>query len=455
MNLFSQKIFILFLFLLVSQCLFAQEKSLELPSINKADKTIDLIGENNKIDADSIFKLFTNWSDYPVIKKSGKDYLYYYIDSLYGKIPLRIFIPESYRNTQKSTCIILLHGAVGASKFDDIDSLNKFDDDILFSTLKKQDYIIVRPVADGSKKFDWVVNKFGGRNGDYPNLTFETLTKILISIKKVLNIDDNKIFAVGHSDGADGSIGLGVYSSDLFAGFVAYNSMLSNLFAKDFYIRNIINTPLYLVHSDLDDLRPIQQTRIIVNALKQIDGNILYKEYIGYQHYDKHLDKDLPLVPMFTNSVSRNSFKTQVFWETDKANIYNSCNWIKINKIDASAISAKWHTPFNFKCYDKNSKLFMDSLKFQYYNYLNKSAAVKASYNNNTFSIETSGVTELELLISPLMVNLEEPVVVIINGKQVFEGKVKTNKRFTIDGFKKDFDREALWVNSIKLKITQ
>ena len=53
------------------------------------------------------------------------------------------------------------------------------------------------------------------------------------------------------------------------------------------------------------------------------------------------------------------------------------------------------------------------------------------------------------------MVNLEEPVIVILNGKQVFKGKVKTDKSFIIDGFKKTFDREALWVNSIKVKVVQ
>jgi len=401
MNLFSQKFAILSLSLLFSQSLSAQEKSLKFSFINSADQ-IDQIKENNQIDADSTYKLFSNWSAYPPVKATGKEYLYNYTDTLYGKIPLRIYIPASYQNTRKFPCVLMLHGAVGIGNFNDIDSLNKFDPDVLFATLKKQDYIIVRPVADPSKKFDWVVNRFGGRNGNSPNLTFRALTNILISLKKVLNIDDNKIFAFGHSDGSDGAIGLGVYNPDLFAGFVAYNSMLNGIFARDFYIRNIINSPLYLVHSDLDDLRPVQQTRVIVNELKKTGSNILYKEYIGYQHEDKHLNKDIPYVPRFISSVSRNPFKTQIFWETDKANLYNSCNWIKISDIDTSAVNAPWHTLLNFKSYDKKAKQFTE--KFPYYYRLNKSAAVKATFNNNIFSIEASGVSGIELLISPVMV---------------------------------------------------
>ena len=113
--------------------------------------------------------------------------------------------PQFNKNTEKVKCVLLLHGAVGGSKFADIDTLKKFDDDIIFAMLKKQDYIIIRPVADPSKKFDWVVNRFRG-TGNTQNLTYKALVDIMISLKRVLNIDDNKVFAFGHSDGSDGQL---------------------------------------------------------------------------------------------------------------------------------------------------------------------------------------------------------------------------------------------------------
>ncbi|WP_432328612.1 hypothetical protein ACRQ5D_07480 [Mucilaginibacter sp. P25] len=56
-------------------------------------------------------------------------------------------------------------------------------------------------------------------------------------------------------------------------------------------------------------------------------------------------------------------------------------------------------------------------------------------------------------MISPLMVNLEQPVVVNINGKQVFRGKIQADKNFMLRNFKASFDRDAIWVNSVKLKV--
>ena len=109
------------LFFTFSSTLSAQESALEKAASN-ADKRISQIRVNNEIDADSTFKQFSNWHDYPDIK-GGKDYLFYYTDSLFGKVPFRVFVPVSYNSTRKSTCILLLHGAVVQSSFADSDSI--------------------------------------------------------------------------------------------------------------------------------------------------------------------------------------------------------------------------------------------------------------------------------------------------------------------------------------------
>ncbi|TSD67889.1 hypothetical protein FFF34_011025 [Inquilinus sp. KBS0705] len=425
--------------------LFAQSKAPVLSLVSSVDKTIEQIAANPKIDADGALKLLSNWSAYPNVKETGRDYNFYYTDATYGKVPLHVYIPTTYKNTVKNACVMMLHGATGQSKFSDIDSLANSEEDVLFDALKAQNYIVIRPIADERKNFSWVVAN------STPNVTFKVLNQILVSLKKVLNIDDNRVYAFGHSDGADGALGLGVYIPDAFAGIVAYNSMLENLFARDFYIRNIQNRPFYVVHSDLDDLRPIQQARIIIDSLKTIDQNVFYKEYIGYQHFDKHLDKDVPLACIFMKGIKRTLFHSSVYWEAQRSDIYNSCDWLKLITIDTATKAANWHVPFTTKAYDKRHKTWLEN-RVQY-GYVKKGAAVKASYRDNTFTLQTSRVGEVELLISPIMVDLEKPVIVIANGKQVFSGKVKADKNYLLNNFKKTIDRHTLWVNAIKVKV--
>lgn len=416
-----------------------------------ANKLLGQLKNNAAISADGLLKTIHNWQAYPVVDKTGIDYKYVYTDTLFGKVPLRVFIPSSYKNSIKTPCVLLLHGAVSRSGFNDIDSLAQFNDDVLFTELKKHNYIIVRPVADRDVHFDWGKKPIRGKGQNTPNYTFSTLTSIMASLKKILNIDDSRVFAFGHSDGSDGAIGFGVYSPNMFAGIIAYNSMMNQLFVKDFYIKNITNRPLYIVHSDLDDLRPMMLTRNIVNQLKAIAGQkIQYKEYIGYTHQDKHLDIDLPFAVKYMDSIKRNPFQAKIYWETSSDTIFNNCDWLRITQAGFNKEDGRWYKGFNVKEYDKIHKKDMDDL---YYNLDGQRMAVQASYAQNTFNIQTSRVKEVEILISPAMVGMSKPIIIIVDGKQVFNDIVKPDKAFVLQNFKNDFDRDANWVASVKAKV--
>lgn len=442
---------------LISFSSFSQDSDLPVLDNTPLANQMNVILNDNKISADSAWLLLTRWNQYPIIKKPGKSYLYLYKDSIFGVVPIKIFIPNNYKESVPSKVILLLHGATVLSSFKDAYKLDTaFEKDIFYDYFATRNYIIIRPYADGHGpnadgkiNFDWVVNRFNGKkNSNKINYTFETLTAIIKNLKEIINIDDNKIFALGHSDGADGAFALEIYQPSIFAGFIAYNSMLNQIFGYDIYLGNTQNRQLYIVHSDLDDLRPIQQTRDIIKILDSIKSPFLYKEYMGYQHEDSHLQKDVKNAYDWTNGIRRNSFQKALFLESCNYS-NNACDWIKICEFDTTLKKAKWHNELNPKMYNKRDSIYYEN---SYY-HLNKSAAVKASYNNNIFNIYTSRVKEIEILISPVMVNFENPIYVNVNEKQLFKGKLNSNKKYLLNTFKQNFDRQALWVTSINLKI--
>jgi predicted esterase len=444
-------------FLFTSFIAFGQSSN-ELPVKNDSfKKQIERISKDQKITVDSAYNILASWNQYPTIKDTKKWYLFVYKDSIFGTVPLKIYIPENYQSTISSPAVLILHGAVGMSSFKDAYKDTVADEDLFYAYFASKNFIVIRPFADShqpkgeeSKNFNWVVNPFNKINKSpttNTNHTFPTLAAIITQLKEVLNVDDNRVFALGHSDGSDGAFALEIYKPSIFAGFVAYNSMLTNIFSHDIYLRNTVNRPLYLVHSDLDDLRPIQQTRLIMKILDSLNSPVLYKEYIGYQHYDKHLQMDLPFSYEWTKGISRNSFQKNIAWEMSDST-YSTCDWLHVSRFDTSLTGAKWQTELNAKFYNKRDKALFD---FPYYN-LNKSVAVKAYFNDNVFEINTSRVKEIELLISPIMVNLQNPVIVKVNGKEVFDKKVIADKAFLLKNFTSSFDRKAIWVTSIKLE---
>lgn len=445
---------ILFLF---SQLNFAQTAAV-LPVSNDAlTRELETINKNPKISVDSAWSILSTWNQYPDIKSTNRYYLFLYKDSVFGTVPLKVFIPKNYKNNIQSPAVLLLHGATVLSSFKDAYKDTTSDEDFFDNYFAEQNFIIIRPFADsygphadGTKNFDWVINRFNvmKKSRYLTNPTFNTLTAIISQLKQLINIDDNKLFACGHSDGADGVFSFQVYKPSPFAGFLVYNSMLTHLGAYNIYLRNTQNRPLYLVHSNLDDLRPIQETRTIVRILDSIKSPVLYKEYLGYKHYDKHLFFDLPYGVQWIKGISRNTFQKTLSWEfSDSA--YNTCDWLRILKTDTTMKNAAWHTELNSKAYNKRDKVYMNEPKYD----LNKSAAVNASFNNNRFNITVSRIKEIKILISPVMVNLKNVVYVNVNGKQVYKGKVIADKTFLINHFKSTYDRQALWVTSIKLKI--
>jgi predicted esterase len=417
-------------------------------------KKIKEIESNTKISADSSWRILSAWNQYPALSHNNWYYLFLFQDSVFGTVPLKVFIPKNYKNDVASPLVLILHGAVVLSSFKDAYKDSIPDEEIFYKYFAEKNFIVVKPFADGygpntdgTINFDWVVNRYSGKtSGRTFNPTYHSLIDIIHQLKQFLNVNDDKVFALGHSDGADGVFSLEIYKPSDFAGFVVYNSMLNNLPAYDIYLSNTLNRPLYLVHSDLDDLRPIQQTRSIMKILDSLKSPVLYKEYLGYKHEDRHLEIDQPLAYEWMMGVSRNIFQNNIYWEMSNPS-NNGCDWLRVLHIDTSMIKAEWQVELNTKLYNKIKKVYTD----HFYYMLNKGSAVKAFYNNNVFDIYTSRTKEIEILISPVMVNLQNPVYVNINGKNAFKGKLVASKEFLTDNFKKSFDRKALWVTSIRL----
>lgn len=415
-----------------------------LPAENKACPALIEQLKRDDLTASATISKIQSFQQYPRLAATGADYKWIYHDPEYGDIGFQVFIPKNYQSSTPSPAILLMHGAVGLTNLKMIDSVDKWDDLQTFAYLKDEGYIIIRPIADKKNKVDWAAKP----NGTDYNHTFTLVCKALAILKTILNIDDNRVFAFGHSDGSDGATGLAVYSPDQFAAIIAYNSMLNNLFTTDFYIRNIANKPFYEVHSDLDNLRPIQKTRTVINGIKDVDDTVHYREYAGYQHEDKHLQLDKSNALAFMQHLSRNNSPGHIYWETGSAE-YGRSSWLQIDQIDTN-MRASWYKPFNFaQTFQSQSRTFT----IDYYHGLLPGGVAKGTYHDNTFDLQTSGVRQLHIRISPAMVDLTKPITIIINGRQLFKDKVTMDKNYLISNFEKAADRKQLWVNAIKIEV--
>ncbi len=114
-----KKFLVVILLGLYSQNVVSQ--NIKLPDDNvELKETINGLIKNSNINADSFLTVLSNWNKYPVIEKKGIQYLFNYKDSLLGVIPIRVYVPVNYNEKVKTPVLLLLHGAVGSSSFEDL-----------------------------------------------------------------------------------------------------------------------------------------------------------------------------------------------------------------------------------------------------------------------------------------------------------------------------------------------
>ena len=126
------------MFLLFSFITFGQTPN-SLPIANDVLKNqIENISNDKKINADSTWNILSSWNKYPEVSNTKRWFLFLYKDSIFGTVPLKIYVPENYRNNVSSPALLILHGAVSLSSFKDAYKDTSSDEDLFYNYFTKQ-----------------------------------------------------------------------------------------------------------------------------------------------------------------------------------------------------------------------------------------------------------------------------------------------------------------------------
>ena len=165
-----------------------------------------------------------------------------------------IYIPSSYQEDKPTPLIINFHGFGGiasdyAQNIGEYNGLNK--------TANENNFIVVYPQAVIGQKGStyWTPGDSGIENIKMNDVYF---TKVLISeIASIYNLDQNRVYAVGFSNGGMMSYGLACLGAD----FIAAVGIMSGIsISEDCEIPNI-STSIIHFHSAEDNILPYEGNR--------------------------------------------------------------------------------------------------------------------------------------------------------------------------------------------------
>lgn len=358
-------------------------------------------------------------------------------------------LPKDYNPKRKYALLFFLHGGVQGSLFVDYISESVMNGWNRFLTKYAALHQVIMVYPQGSKKYNWMG----------PDDGFFMVPAILKQIKQSINIDDDKVFVTGHSNGATGSFSYLMKEQNPFAGFYGFNTQ-PKVRTGGTFIKNILNRSYFNVSTDEDYYYPPGANDSLNVIMKRLGADYLDHRYNGFPHWFPAFAESEPAHQLLFADLTirkRNPFHQDIYWECDNVK-YGKADWIQIDQLDTLGKTPVWHDRPNFNIlkllsYNKQDSLISKDTVLKAFNFPRRSAAVKGYFKNNEFHLETSAVKSLTVFISPEMVDMAKPVIIYINGVKKAQKRPAYNKQVLIDDFNKTYDRKAVWVDQIKITI--
>lgn len=206
------------------------------------------------------------------------------IDGFIGRVyrnrnqsmPYRLFVPQGYDKTRQYPLVIWLHG--GGSSGDDNVGQISLDNKLgtHFWTRKENQEKHPAFVLAPQSKSDWDSNTSTDLSAE-----LKLVLAILDVVRKDYNIDPDRLYVAGQSNGGIGAFGLITKRPGLFAAAIplcgAGNPGLAVRAAN-------AKTAVWAFHGEKDDIIASENSRNMITALKKAGGSPRYTEYKGVGH---------------------------------------------------------------------------------------------------------------------------------------------------------------------------
>ncbi len=247
--------------------------------------------------------------------------------------PWVLQIPPDYDPSVPTPLLVVLHGGVGSAEVHD-DPLGHVAESEQGALALEHGWISVFPFGQaGATWFDEV----GMTN----------IRNLVRTVKCELNVDDDRVWMAGFSDGASAGFAHAMLEPSDYAAFVALNGHMGVASLDgDFptYAPNMSATPIFATTTFDDGLYPSHKMRRSIEMAREAGADIYYREFPGGHDFDDVKD-ELPAVARFLERHPRDPFPTRIVWEAGSTD-FGECRWFAIDRI-TTVEPAQWHEDHN------------------------------------------------------------------------------------------------------------
>lgn len=174
-----------------------------------------------------------------------------------------VYLPQSYSKNNKLPLIFSLHGS--GERGNNIDDVKKWG---IHKILRENDnfpFVVVSPQCPV---------------GEIWEMQFNALKDLLDKIENDYNIDDERIYLTGYSLGGYGTWNFAILNPERFTAIVP----ISGGAISPKRALRLKNIPIWVAHGDSDTVVQFEESKRIVDCLKEYNPNIIFKVYKGGGH---------------------------------------------------------------------------------------------------------------------------------------------------------------------------
>lgn len=347
--------------------------------------------------------------------------------------PYMILVPEDYAPDRRWPVRINLHGGMGAPEWE------RTDGSWAGGWTRAVGQILVFPAG-------WWDSMW------WEQSQVENIEAILSEVRRTWNIDENRVLLYGNSDGAAALFFYAMRAPDRFSAYVGHVGPPDRLVRADLrpdgqmHVPNLAGQRFHLGYGEADPLVPFDHLSRYMKLFEQAGAELDWYSLPGQGHSLTLLPAHEERFVRFIRESRREIFPDTLVWATERVDRYARRSWIVIDSLSASSpppdssaeILPRWGTAVQLRGPTTARRP------------RGKISAIRAG---NRIDLQTDGVREMRILVSPDHIDLEQPVIVRVNGERIFNGFVEPSVRTLLRWARIDDDRTMLFAAELVVRI--
>ncbi len=167
----------------------------------------------------------------------------------------------------------------------------------------------------------------------------ENMHGILNAVKRLYNVDENRVYLSGVSDGATGAYYMAMRDTTPYAAFLPLNGYWGVLANRDLMIDaplfpgNMRNKPFFIVNGERDPLYPTSAVDPAIAHYKRVGIAVDYRPQAGAGHNTSWWPTVKSSFEAFARAHPRNPLPDSLTWETASTLQFNRAHWLVIDKL--------------------------------------------------------------------------------------------------------------------------